>query len=81
MSTKLFLIISTDDNGDDVSAIVEATDANDAVNQWHAWLVHFRCYSAEDETPDRSVFQLPEKKGSSGFFGWHDQDGVIEYDI
>ncbi|ESX17904.1 hypothetical protein X766_16070 [Mesorhizobium sp. LSJC255A00] len=87
MSTKLYLVESTDKEGENVSAIVEATDANDAVNQWHAWLANYRkngldqVGADDEETPPRQVFELPEKTGSSCFFRWHADDGVIEHEI
>jgi hypothetical protein len=82
MATKLYLVSSSDEYCD-FSAIVEATDPNDAVNQWHNWLQVFdpEAYKTNESTPPRMVFELPEKTGKSRFFHWHTQDGVIEHEI
>jgi hypothetical protein len=79
--TKLYLIESTDENGCDCSAVVEATDPNDAVNQWHVWLKEVWDAPDDEPIPNRMIFELPEKNGTSRSFGWHVAGGVIEHEI
>lgn len=83
MTTKLFLIESMNINGVGCSAVVEATDPNDAVNQWHRWLQEYdpEEYAKDQPTPPRMVFELPELTGQSCFFHWHRHDGVVEHEI
>jgi hypothetical protein len=81
MTTKLYIVTGTDENGGDITAVVEATDPNDAVNQWHTWLSQFSGYSLREPTPSRRVFEIPEKLGVSRPIHWNVAGGVIEHEI
>jgi hypothetical protein len=83
MATKIFFVDASNEDGENLGAMVEATDVNDAINQWREWLKSFLCEDYDNDQPlsPDQVFQIPEKRGISGFFDWHTTDGVIEHDF
>jgi hypothetical protein len=74
-ATHLYLIVCTDDDGDDLGAVIEATSPIQATDLWRDWLLHIGMGQDQADTRKPScVYQLPSLTGSPRFFEWASQE-------